>query len=85
MTPPSWTGNHYFRAEAIVSYYFVPGESHNTCPWQGQASDYSLSVDGENNPDATWFYSNPKEGVSDIRNRVAFYFSIWRLGACCRR
>ncbi|MEO1465506.1 MAG: DUF427 domain-containing protein, partial [Cyanobacteria bacterium J06633_1] len=40
-------GNHYFPADAINQEFFKASSTHTTCPWKGQASYYSLVVDGQ--------------------------------------
>jgi uncharacterized protein (DUF427 family) len=69
-------GNHYFPVESIVEEYFLPSDTHTTCPWKGEASYYSLSVDGKVNPDAAWFYPQPKEAALEIKDRVAFWKGV---------
>ena len=69
-------GNHYFPMASIVEEYFVPSQTHTSCPWKGEASYYSLSVEGEVNPDAAWFYPAPKEAAAQIKDRVAFWKGV---------
>lgn len=65
-------GNHYFPAESIGQRYFVESERHTTCPWKGVASYYSVVVDGDENPDAAWYYPQPSAAAKKIRGHVAF-------------
>lgn len=69
-------GNQYFPPDSIHSQYFKPSETHTTCPWKGVASYYTLEVDGQVNPDAAWFYPNPKEAASQIKDHVAFWRGV---------
>lgn len=69
-------GNHYFPAEAIHKEFFQPSETHSTCPWKGVASYYSIEVDGEKNPDAAWYYPEPKPAARNIAGRVAFWKGV---------
>ena len=39
-------GNIYFPPSAIKSNYFTRTALHTHCPWKGDASYYTLSVDG---------------------------------------
>ena len=51
--------------------------AHKTsCAWKGQASYYSLMVDGEMNTDAVWYYPDPKPEAAQIRDRVAFWKGV---------
>ncbi len=48
--------NHYFPPNTIKKEFFKESNTHTVCPWKGQASYYSLEVDGQSNPDAAWYY-----------------------------
>jgi uncharacterized protein (DUF427 family) len=69
-------GNHYFPPTAIKSDYFKPSQMHSSCPWKGQASYYSLEVDGESNKDAAWFYPEAKPAAREIQGYVAFWKGV---------
>ncbi len=69
-------GNHYFPVENIKKEYFKPSNTHTTCPWKGEASYYSLEVNGKINPDAAWYYPEPKEAAKQIKDRVAFWRGV---------
>lgn len=69
-------GNHYFPPEAIRREFFKPSDTTTICPWKGTAHYYSLVVDGKDNPDAAWFYPDPKEAAAQIRDRVAFWKGV---------
>ncbi len=43
------------------------------CPYKGDASYYSISVDGDKAVDAVWEYQNPRPAVAEIKGHVAFY------------
>jgi uncharacterized protein (DUF427 family) len=48
--------------------------SHAThCPYKGDASYYSLVLDGEKKENAVWTYETPFDAVSEIAGHVAFY------------
>ncbi|MDC7998725.1 DUF427 domain-containing protein [Gilvibacter sediminis] len=69
-------GNHYFPPSTIKSEFFKDSQTHSTCPWKGEASYYTLSVDGSENPDAAWYYPNPKDAASEIKDHVAFWKGV---------
>ena len=69
-------GNHYFPPEAVRREFFVPSETHTTCAWKGLASYYTVNVDGADNPDAAWFYPEPKDEAANIRDYVAFWHGV---------
>ena len=43
------------------------------CPYKGDASYYSLEVDGQTYDNAVWTYQAPYPAVSEIAGHVAFY------------
>ncbi len=49
-------GNHYFPRESVVSDYLSDSAKTSVCPWKGTASYFTLTVDGQQNPDAAWYY-----------------------------
>jgi uncharacterized protein (DUF427 family) len=67
---------HYFPAESIHQEYFVDSDTHTICPWKGQASYRTIKVDGQSNPDAAWFYPEPKEAAAEIRGHYAFWKGV---------
>ncbi|MEO1134566.1 MAG: DUF427 domain-containing protein [Cyanobacteria bacterium J06639_1] len=69
-------GNQYFPPDAIKSEYFKPSNTHTTCPWKGTASYYTLDVNGKTNPDAAWYYPEPKSAASNIKGYVAFWKGV---------
>lgn len=68
--------NHYFPLNAVKNEYLKPSSTHSTCPWKGLASYYSLDVDGKQNPDAAWFYPEPKSAAAQIKDYVAFWKGV---------
>ena len=68
--------NHYFPKESVNADYLTDSQTHTTCPWKGLASYYSLTVDGKTNPDAAWYYPEPKPAASQIKDRVAFWKGV---------
>ena len=66
-------GNHYFPPASLKKDYFTESNQHTTCPWKGEASYYTLEVEGQTAKDAAWYYPEPKEAVSNIKDYVAFY------------
>ena len=69
-------GNHYFPLEALNKEMIRESTTHTTCPWKGVASYYSLIVDGKENRDAVWYYSEPSEKAKNIKGRVAFWKGV---------
>ncbi|MDP2772364.1 MAG: DUF427 domain-containing protein [Nocardioides sp.] len=69
-------GNHYFPLDSVDKSVLRQSETHTHCPWKGDASYYSLEVDGQLNTDAAWFYPTPSEAAAEIRDRVAFWKGV---------
>lgn len=69
-------GNQYFPADAIKREYFKESSTHTTCPWKGEASYYSIEVDGKVNKDAAWYYPTPKDAAKEIKDHVAFWRGV---------
>jgi len=69
-------GNHYFPADSIKKQYFKESSTNSTCPWKGEASYYTVDVNGEQNKDAAWYYPTPKEKAMNIKGYVAFWKGV---------
>ncbi|MDP9470727.1 MAG: DUF427 domain-containing protein [Chloroflexota bacterium] len=69
-------GNHYFPRDAVTDAYLRPSETRTICPWKGTAGYYTLEVDGQTNPDAVWYYPDPKDAARQIRDRLAFWKGV---------
>ncbi len=69
-------GNHYFPVESLDRGLLEDSETHTTCGWKGQASYWTVVVDGERNPDAAWYYPAPKDGAEQVAGRVAFWRGV---------
>lgn len=68
--------NHYFPKDSVKVEFLADSATHTTCPWKGLASYYSLNVDGKTNPDAAWYYPNPKPAASQVKDYVAFWKGV---------
>ncbi len=68
--------NHYFPADSVQSKYLKESSTHTSCPWKGKASYYNLEVNGKENKDAAWYYPEPKDAASEIKNYVAFWKGV---------
>jgi uncharacterized protein (DUF427 family) len=69
-------GNHYFPESSLNKQYIAFSNHKTSCPWKGQASYYSLNVNGDINTDAVWYYADPKPEAEQIRGRVAFWKGV---------
>jgi len=69
-------GNHYFPADSIKAEYFKDSNHHTTCGWKGVASYYSIEVNGQENPNAAWYYPTPKDAAKNITGYIAFWKGV---------
>ena len=65
-------GNQYFPTESLNSAYFSRTSLTSQCPWKGTAKYYTLTVDGQENVNAAWYYPTPTLAAENIRDHVAF-------------
>lgn len=68
--------NHYFPKDSIKEEYFKPSDYSTRCPWKGQASYYTLEVEGKENKDAAWYYPETSHAAKPIENYVAFWKGV---------
>lgn len=69
-------GNHYFPADSVQREFLQDSTTTTICPWKGTANYYTLMVDGQSNPDAAWYYADPKPAADQIRGRIAFWKGV---------
>jgi uncharacterized protein (DUF427 family) len=69
-------GNHYFPPDSIRREFFKPSPTHTTCHWKGEASYYTIEVNGQTNADAAWYYPHPSEKAANIKDYVAFWRGV---------
>ena len=69
-------GNHYFPLESVRAGVLAPSTTTTVCSWKGTASYYTLRAGGKENPDAAWYYDDPKDAARQIRGRVAFWKGV---------
>lgn len=69
-------GNKYFPRESVDPAVLVSSDTVTHCGWKGQANYLSLSVNGQTNTDAAWYYEQPFEAAKEITGRVAFWKGV---------
>ncbi len=69
-------GNHYFPPTAIHKEFFKPSSTNTVCGWKGTASYYTIDANGQQNPDAAWYYPEPKDAAKEIAGYVAFWKGV---------
>jgi uncharacterized protein (DUF427 family) len=59
---------------ADIEMAFLARTAHATrCPYKGDASYFTLTVDGRPSENAAWSYEAPYPAVADIKEHLAFY------------
>ena len=66
-------GVRYFPPESVERTHFQGSETHTTCHIKGIANYYDLAIDGEVIRDGAWYYPEPSDNFSRIKDHVAFY------------
>jgi len=69
-------GNHYFPRQGLRDEYFEPATDTSVCPWKGTASYYDVVVGSRRNAGAAWYYPDPKDAATEIKDRVAFWKGV---------
>lgn len=69
-------GNQYFPRESLNEEFFGESTHTSVCPWKGTANYFTLRVEGEENPDAAWYYAEPKDAAKEISGHVAFWKGV---------
>ena len=69
-------GNHYFPPSDVDMKYLVPSKTKTKCFWKGVANYYTISIGGELNQDACWYYAKPKKAANNIQGHIAFWRGV---------
>ena len=63
----------YFPRGDVSMEYASKTDRRTTCPYKGEASYYTLLMEGVFAENVIWSYEDPIEGMEALRGRVAFY------------
>ncbi len=69
-------GYHYFPSESVRWEHLQPSPHRSVCGWKGEASYYSIVVDGAANRDAAWVYTSPKPAAEPIKGQIGFWRGV---------
>ena len=69
-------GNQYFPKDAVKMDLMQPSDTHTVCGWKGTASYYNVVVNGDVNKDAAWYYPEPMDGATQVKDRIAFWKGV---------
>lgn len=50
-----------------------PSHHQTHCPYKGDASYFTIEIDGRNSQNAVWSYEQPFPAMAEIKNYLAFY------------
>jgi len=64
---------YYFPRQDVAMDYLAKTSRSTHCPYKGEASYFTLAMDGEIAENAAWSYEDPYPSMEMIRGRVAFY------------
>ena len=64
---------YYIPPEDIKMEYLAPTSRATFCEWKGNASYYTVKVNGKTVANAAWYYANPTADYAGLKNYVAFY------------
>jgi uncharacterized protein (DUF427 family) len=63
----------YFPRQDVAMEYMGRTQHHTRCPYKGEASYYTLAMDGQIAENVAWCYEEPADAVRPIASRIAFY------------
>ena len=66
----------YFPPDCVNHEFLEKSDKHTTCYWKGEASYYTINVNGKKNENAAWYYPETKEKAKHIENYVAFWRGV---------
>jgi len=69
-------GNQYFPPDSVRAEYLRPSATQTVCSWKGTASYHDVEVNGQRNPDAAWYYADPKPAAAQIKGYIAFWKGV---------
>jgi len=64
---------YYLPMEDVEMSFLSKTDHHTYCPYKGQASYWSIYMDGRIEENKVWAYEDPYPTVAALRGRVAFY------------
>jgi uncharacterized protein (DUF427 family) len=67
-------GVYYFPMDDVRMDLLTPTEHQTTCPYKGDASYWSIEVNGRRVENAVWGYQEPLPERVDVKGHVAFYW-----------
>lgn len=69
-------GTVYFPESSLMREYFRSSSTTSTDPTTGQKRFLTVVIDGQDNPDAAWYYPDPKPVARKLKGYVAFWRGV---------
>lgn len=63
----------YFPRQDVAMEYMSRTDRTTHCPYKGDATYYTILMDGDFAENAVWSYERPSAGMEPIAGRIAFY------------
>lgn len=67
---------YYFPMDAVEMSFLAKTDHTTYCPYKGDASYWSIYMDGQLAENAVWAYEDPYPAVAALHGRVAFYAHV---------
>ena len=64
---------YYFPRSDVRMDYMQRTDHHTYCPFKGEASYYTLTVENKREENAVWTYEEPYDEVKELKDYLAFY------------
>ena len=64
---------YYLPPEDVQTDLLRPTTFHTNCPFKGEASYWSLDLDGETHDGIAWSYETPNAQAAEVRGMLSFY------------
>jgi uncharacterized protein (DUF427 family) len=66
-------GVQYVPRDEVDMAYLTRTDHHTHCPYKGEASYYTILMDGQFAENAVWSYEDPYPAMAEIKDHLAFY------------
>ena len=67
---------YYLPIDDVDMSFLTRTEHHTYCPYKGEASYWSIYMDGRLAENAAWAYEDPYPAVAAVKGRIAFYPNV---------
>jgi uncharacterized protein (DUF427 family) len=64
---------YYLPPDDVQTDLLRPTTFHTNCPFKGEASYWSLDIDGEIHDGIVWSYETPTAQAAEVRGMLSFY------------